>query len=645
MEKIPHNKQFFDGFTLDLTRGCLLRGNQEIPLEPKPFDALTYLVQNPGRLIRKAELMQALWPDTAVTEDSLVQCLIKVRNALGDHSHIIKTIPRRGYIFDTEVRDTSAAQMMTYTEETSGVHLIIEEGESDGQRTAATLPATANAVLLPEHSATSMQRLTTAFKHHPRVSAGALATLTLMATAFLYFTRPREAIDSIAVMPFVNVNGDPNVDYLSEGIGDNVIERLSRLPNLKKVIALNSVLRYKGKQTDPQEIGRELGVRAVLLGRIIQHGDDLSITTELVDVGDNSHLWSGQYNVKLADIMSLQVQIAQEISEKLRLRLSGEEKQQLTKRYTQSGEAYQLYMMGCYYRRRGTKEAFNKSMDYLEQATKKDPGYAPAYAELGEVYRNIAWRGFSLPKEVREKEELAALKALQIDDALAQAHIVMANIKEINFDWVGAEEEYKRALELDPNSVRAHQTYARHLEMFSRFDEALLSVRRAQELDPLDLEVNVELANVFTNSRQYDQAIQQHLKIVEMDPNFPDHGRLAELYQLKGMYQEATAELKKPNTPKAQLAYGYAVAGEKDEALKILDEMKQDQSQGRYVAPFAFALVYMGLGDKDQAFEWLNKTFDENPYRLSFLKVNPRFDGLRSDPRFTDLLRRMKLAA
>ena len=650
MQKISHRTRSFDGFTLDLTRGCLLRGNQEIKLPPKPYDALKYLVENSGRLISKRELIEALWPDTAVTDDSLVQCMKEVRRALGDDAQqIIKTVPRRGYIFEQEVRENApSAPVTTYTEETA-VQLIIEEEETDGLRmqAATALPSAGVVALLPEYRVGSVQRVATAIKQHKWSAASGLLTLAWVATAIFYFTRPTEAIDSIAVMPFVNVNGDPNVDYLSEGIGDSVIERLSRLPNLKRVIALNSVMRYKGKQTDPQTIGREFTVRAVLMGRVIQHGDDLSISTELVDVRDNSHLWSGQYNVKLADIMTLQVQIARDISEKLRLRLSGEEKQRLTRTYTQSGEAYQLYMMGCYYRRRGTKEAFDKSIDYLEQATKKDPGYAPAYAELGEVYRNISWRegGLWRPREVRQKEELAALKALQIDDMLAEAHVVMANIKEMDFDWAGAEQEYKRALELDPNSVRAHDAYGRYLRIFSRFDEALLHARRAQELEPLNLEVNADVAGVFNDLREYDRAIEQHLKILEMDPTFPDHGKLAETYQLKGMYEAALAELKKPNVPKAQLAYGYAVAGRKDEALKILDDMKQDQSEGHYVAPFAFALVYMGLGDNDRAFEWLDKTFDENPYRLSFLTVNPRFDGLRSDPRFTHLLRRMKLAA
>ena len=645
MQRVSHRTQSFDGFTLDLTRGCLLRGTQEIKLPPKPFEALKYLVENPGRLISKAELIETIWPDTAVTDDSLVQCLREVRRALGDEAQrIIKTVPRRGYIFDREVTVNSpSGPISTYTEETTGVQLIIEEEETDGLRRAAALPA-ATVPVLPEYKPISILRLATAIKQHKWIAAGVFATIALAATAFVYFTRPGEVIDSVAVMPFVNDSGDPNVEYLSEGVCDNIIERLSRLKNFKRVVPLNSVLRYKGKQTDPQAVGREFGVRAVLVVRVIQRGDDLLISTELVDVRNNSHLWSGQYTRKVADIMNVQVEIAQEISERLRLRLSGEEKERLAKHYTQSGEAYRLYMEGCYYRRRGTKDAFEKSIDYLVQATKQDPSYAPAYAELGEVYRNISWRGLALPKEVRQKEELAALKALQLDDGLAEAHVVMANIKEIDFDWPGAEQEFKRALELDPNSIRAHNAYARHLEIFGRFEEALVHLRRAQELDPLDLEVNTGIAENFGCSRQYDRAIEQFRKTFEMDPNFPAHGSLADVYQLKGMYEEALAELKQPNTPKAQLAFGYAVAGKKDEARKILEEMKQDQSRGRYVAPFAFALVYMGLGDNDKAFEWFNKTFDENPYRLSILKASPRFEGLRSDPRFTDLLRRMKLA-
>jgi len=632
-----------------LTRGCLLRGTEEIKLRSKPFEALKYLVDNPGRLISKTELIEVIWPDTAVTDDSLVQCMIEVRRALGDEAQqMIKTVPRRGYIFDRPVSDTASTAPVTTVTEESGVHLIIEEEETNGHGAieTAALPIASGVGLISSHRATSIERLTTAIRQHKQIAAIAVLTLVGAAAAIVYFTRPGEAIDSVAVMPFVNVNGDPNTEYLSEGISESVINNLSQLPSLKRVIALNSVLRYKGKQTDPQVVGRDLNVRAVLMGKLAQRGDDLAISVELVDVRDNRHLWGQQYTRKVADIMTVQTQIAQEISENLRLRLSGDEKKQLTKRYTQSGEAYQLYMLGRYYfRLRKGKEGLEKSIDYFEQAIKKDPNYAPAYAGLGETYRLLGWTSWLPAKEARQKEELATLRALQIDDALAEAHVLKANMKEIDLDWPGAEEEYKRALDLDPNSVRAHNTYAWHLEILGRFNEAKVHLTRAEELDPLELEVKMDIATLFTFLRLYDQAIEQFQKTIEMDPNYaPAYGRLAEAYMEKGMSEEAIAALKKGKVKAAQLGYAYAVTGKKDEAQKILDELKEQSKQGN-VAPFDFAILYLGLGDKNQAFEWFNKTFDENPYRIAFINVNPRFDSLRSDPRFTELLRRMKLAS
>lgn len=646
MQRIAHDTRSFDGFTLDLTRGCLLRGAQEIELARKPFEALKYLVENPGRLISNAELMQTLWPDTAVTPDSLVQCLGEVRIALSDkdNKQLIKNVPRRGYIFDRPVVSGPTA-LTTYTEE-KGVQIIIEEEETNGHAIVATpvLPIPRTDVLISAHEGTPFQRLTTAIKQHRRAAAIGVLSLAVAAAGIVYFTRPSEAIDSVAVMPFVNASGDPSTEYLSDGISESIINSLS--PNLK-VIALNSVLRYKGKQTDPQAVGRELNVSSVLMGRLTQRGDDLTINVELVDVRDNRHLWGQQYNRKLADITAVPTEIAQALSEKLRLKLSGDETKRLTKRYTQSGEAYRLYMLGRYYfRLRRGKEGLEKSIDYFDQAIKKDPSYAPAYAGMGETYRLLGWTGWLPAKEARQKEELATLNALKIDDSLAEAHVLLAHIRETNLDWPGAEQEYKRALELDPNSVRAHNTYAWHLEMFARFDEARLHLKRAQELDPLELEVNMDIATLYSFLRQYDQAIEQFKKTIQMDPSYPGaHWRLAATYQEKGMYEESITELKTGIIAPAQLAYGYAVAGKKDESRKILDELKQEQSKGQYVSPFAFATIYMGLGDKDQAFEWFNKTFDENPYRLSFINVDPRFDKLRSDPRFTDLLRRMKLVS
>jgi TolB-like protein/DNA-binding winged helix-turn-helix (wHTH) protein/Tfp pilus assembly protein PilF len=650
MQKLSHQTHSFAEFTLDLTRGCLQKGTDEIKLRPKSFEVLTYLVENNGRLIAKNELIRAVWLDTAVTDDSLVQCLKDIRHALGDEKQqIIKTVHGRGYIFDKEVSENGAALVTTYTEETAGVQVIIEEGESNAQDLAEVVPwvSSRNVELMAPKWSGRSGRLTTAIAHHRKVVALGTLALAVSAAAIFYATRPGEAIDSVAVMPFVNVSGDPNTEYLSEGISDGIIDRLSRLPNFK-VIALNSVLRYKGQETDPQEIGRKLNVRSVLMSRLVQRGDELTINVELVDVRDNRRLWGQQYSRKMSEIMTVPTEIAQDVSQKLRLRLTGDEERQLSKRYTQSNDAYQLHMLGRYWRRRFSQQGFNKSIAYLEQATKKDPTYAPAYAELGEVYRNLTWHGLLPAKEGREKEEWATLKALQIDNTLAEAHVLMANLKEIDLDWTGAEQEYRRALELDPNSVRAHETYAWNLEMVGRMDEALRHLRKAQELDPLSLDISWDIGVWFTFSRQPDRAIEQFQKAIAIDPNFgPAHAGIVNAYQAKGRHEEAIAELKKASTIQdrknsAQLGYAYAVAGRTDETRKILADLSEVAKQ-RFVSPFDFALLYIGLGEKDQAFEFLNKTFDENPYRIAFIKVNPRFDVLRSDARFSELLRRMKL--
>jgi len=651
MQTLSHQTRCFDDFTLDLTRGCLLRGQEEIKLRPKPYEALKYLVENPGRLISKTELIDVIWPDTAVTDDSLVQCLIEVRRALGDDAQqVIKTVPRRGYIFDRPVSDNASITPVTTVTEERGVHLVIEEEETNGHGDAETRRR-GDVLLLPA-SQSKVGYLVEAISKHKWAAAIGVLVLVGAVASGVYFTRPGETIDSIAVMPFVNVNNDPNLDYLSEGISENIIDRLSHVPNLKKVIALNSVLRYKGKQTDPQVVGRELGVRAVLMGRVTLRGDEVSITVELVDVQDNKHLWGGQYNRKLAEIMTVQTEIAQNISENLRLRLSGEETKRLTKRYTQSGEAYQLYITGQFYVRKRTKEGYEKAIECFEQAIKKDPEYAPAYVGLGRAYGFLGWIGALPPTEVREKKELAALRALQIDDALAEAHALLAHNKEVDLDWQAAEQEYKRALELDPNSVDVQAGYGWFLNDVGRSEEALLHLKRAQELDPLSLNLGADIGFVLYFSRQYDRAIEQFQKTLEMDPNFaPTHVRLGVTYLQKGMYEEAIAEQKKAmsldESPgrwgrAAVLGYAYAVAGKRSEAQKIFNDL-QELSKQRYVSPYNFALISMGLGDRDQTFEWLNKTYDEYPFTLVFLKVDPRYDSLRSDPRFDALLRRMKL--
>jgi len=473
-------------------------------------------------------------------------------------------------------------------------------------------------------------------KSHKRTALLAAATIVIATAAiayFAYFSKGGEAIDSVAVMPFVNVSGDPNTEYLSEGLSDSIINNLSQLPSLKKVSAFNSVLLYKGKQTDPQVVGRELGVRAVLMGRLVQRGDDLSISTELVDVRDNKRLWGEQYHRKLSDVLALQGEISREISEKLRLRLTGEERKQLAKRYTDNSDAYQAYLQGHYYTHKKSAAAVNKGIEHFEVAIKIDPSYAAAYAGLARAYYSTRENFVQLPEEARRKIESALLKALELDSNLAEAHALLGAIRQDQDDWSAAEKELKRAIDLNPNAWGVRWFYARYLAAIGRNDEAVVEAKRWLEVDPLS-----------------QSAIEFYRKATEMDPNYaPAHTNLARALVQKGMYDAAIAEFQKamaidssPPGRIAALAYTYAVSGKKAEARKMLAEL-DERAKHEIIAPVYFAIIYTGLGENDQAFDWLEKAYKDRtgpPY----LTIDLMLDSLRSDPRFADFARRKGLA-
>jgi TolB-like protein/Tfp pilus assembly protein PilF/predicted Ser/Thr protein kinase len=460
--------------------------------------------------------------------------------------------------------------------------------------------------------------------------------------------RGGETIDSVAVLPFVNAGGDPNAEYLSDGITESLINSLSQLPHLK-VMSRDSAFMYKGKDTDARTVGQALGVRAVLKGHVMQRGDDLEISAELVDARDDSHIWGQQYSRKAADIFALQGDLAKEMTTMLRVRLTGEDEKRMAKSYTVNPEAYQDYLKGRYWWNKRTEEGLNKGIDYFQQAIAKDPTYALAYAGLADCYSSLANDGFVPPKETFPRAKEAALKALEIDDTLAEAHASLGIIRTI-YDWdrSGAEKELQRAIGLNPSYATAHYFYRIALLQMGRFQEAIAEAKRAVELDPLSPVTNSGLGAGFLFARQYDQAIEQERKTLEMDPNF----RLAQdslglAYIQKSMYKEAIAEFEKalvlsPSNAGALsgLGYAYAVTGRRVDAQKVLDQLNELSHQ-EYVLPLVRAQIYAGLGDKDKAFEWLEKGFEERS--LMFTKVDPMFDPLRSDPRFADLLRRMNL--
>jgi eukaryotic-like serine/threonine-protein kinase len=543
--------------------------------------------------------------------------------------------------------DRSEGQAATKSDERAAVAITSES-------TAHTVDV---AIARP---ASSAEYLVGEIKRHKRGAVFAAAVMILAVTTFVYsFYLKRggehlapsgEAIDSLAVLPFVNETADPNTEYLADGISDSVINSLSRLPKLR-VISLNAVLRYRGKQIDPQAVGRDLNVRAVLMGSMTQQGDSLAISTELVDARDNRRLWGEQYNRKRSDILSVQEEIARKISEGLRLRLSGEEKKQLEKRYTQNTEAYFLYSLGRYHSEKLTKEGLKKGIEYYEKAIGVDPKYALAYVGLFSAYHDLQGRGFEIPKETWRKREWAALKAVELDDTLSEAHVALAVVKFYRLDRTGGEKECQRALELDPNSFEANRRYAIYLSYEARADEALVYAKRANELDQTRSRPG-DLGAVYFVARQYDAAIEEYLKAIEKSPaNANSHFLLGEAYVAKGMYKDGIAELQKAvaldNAPERwdrypMLAYAYAVSGKRDDALKILAEQKRLAKQ-RYIASYNFAIIYTGLDDKARAFEYLNKAYDEGMHLVQ-VPSRPLFDSLRSDPRYTELLHRLNRA-
>jgi eukaryotic-like serine/threonine-protein kinase len=478
----------------------------------------------------------------------------------------------------------------------------------------------------------------------------ALAGLLLVAIWFTLFRGRGEAIDSVAVLPFVNASTDPDTEYLSDGITETLIGQLSQIPRLK-VMARSTVFRYKGSKVDPQQVGRDLNVRAVLTGIVLQRGDTLTISMELMNVRDGSELWGRRYNRKLADILAVQEDIAREITDKLRLRLESEEEKRLTGHFTENPEAYQLYLKGRYYWNKRTPDGIQKAIEYFQAAIAKDPLYALAYAGLADCYHVPA-----NPLPPREKMPLAkaaAMKALQLDDTLVEAHTSLARVVyAYDWDWPAAENEFKRAIELNSRYAPAHQWYGGYLSATGRFREADAEKKTAQELEPLSLIINFEVGLASYFSRNYDQAIDQFQKTLELDANFPPpHTFLAAAYEQKGMFEEAIAALQRAITvtkgadktlAMASLGHVYAVSGKKTEARKTLAEL-QRLSEHSYVPATDVALVYAGLGEKDKAFAWLDKAYEEHSFSLSNLKVEPRFDPLRSDPRYADLLRRIGL--
>jgi eukaryotic-like serine/threonine-protein kinase len=464
--------------------------------------------------------------------------------------------------------------------------------------------------------------------------------------------RVSKSIHSLAVLPFENASGEAEHEYLSDGITGSLINTLATVPKLR-VMAQSTVFRYKGHKIDPQAIGRELNVRAVLTGRIMHVGSSLRIRTELVDVNTGSQLWGAQYNRKPDDIFVVQDEISDEISGKLRLQLTRAEKKRLTKHHTENAEAYRLYLQGRHHWNRWTEEGFYKAIEYFQQAVAKDPNYALAYTGVAESYVLLGWNSYLPPEDAFPEGKVAAMAALKLDPDLGEAHTPLAAVLWLHdWQWQQAQAEFQRSLELNPTYPTANHWHAEYVMTMGRQTEAIAKMKNSQELDPLSLIINVAIGWAFYMARRYDEAIDQLQRTVELDPNYPvAHWILGLLYRKTGRYDLAIAEGEKGvnlsgGSPlmRAALAHTYGKSGRANDALQVLDDLTT-LAKHKYVAPHFIAGIHIGLGNSDRAIEYLEKSYEEHCHWLIYLHIDPSMDSLRDDPRFQYLLHRVGLPA
>jgi serine/threonine-protein kinase len=498
--------------------------------------------------------------------------------------------------------------------------------------------------------ASSAEYVVTGIKHHKLAVGVGVLLLVAAVAAFGIYLHDRNSdttINSIAVMPFVNESGNPDVEYLSDGMTETLIGSLSQIPNLS-VKARGSVFFYKGKEITPKQIGKELGVQAVLLGRVAQRGDDLRLNLELVNAQSQDVLWSDTYNRKQSEVVTLQGEVARDVASKLKSRLSGSDVAKVEKTYTTNPEAYQLYLRGKFSWNKRTRQALKQAVDFYNQAIEKDPNYALAYSGLAETYVLFSSYDVAPADDSMPQAKAAAQRALAIDDSLAEAHTALGFYLS-NYEWdrTGSEKEYRRAIELKPNYATAHHWLGADLSNMKRFEESLVEMKRAEELDPLSGIIGTNFGDMLVFSRRYDEAIAQYKRTLLRNPNFAyAHRALGWAYGSKGMYQEALAETRAANQL-GSLGRGYlglwlSKSGNRAEALKVLEELKREATV-QYVQNYDFALIYIGLGDKEQAMNYLEKHMVARAETASSYAVAPELDALRSEPRFKEMLKRMNL--
>ena len=559
-------------------------------------------------------------------------------------------IARLQEILDRALAKNPADRYQRIEELRDELRAVLREIDPDASQ--ATSFTGGIAPVAPRHRAAA-DIFTPLLRYRKALAVAAGAVLLIIALGiYFYLSRSRPtAINSLAVLPFANASNDPGTEYLSDGITESLINSLSQLPALK-VRSRNSVFHYKGQEADPQRVGRDLDVRAVLTGRVEHRGDQIAINVELIDTKDDSHLWGERYMRPLSDLPRLQEELSRDITDKLRLRLSGAEQRQLVKNYATNSEAYQLYLQGRYYWNKRTEEGLQRGIEYFTRAIEKDSNYALAYSGLADCYSLLNVYNIGPATESNPKAREAATRALALDETLAEAHASLAFVSyRFDWNWAEAEQHFKRAIELKADYATAHQWYSAMLAAMGRFDESNTEARRAHELEPFSLTINSDVGRHLYYARQLEQALATHRQTLEMDRNFSRaHYELGYVLAQMGRHGEAVAEFQQAlaldqNSLNARvgLGYAYAVSGQKKQALQIIEQLNELAKQ-HYVSPYHLAVIYAGLGAREQALSNLEKAAEERFNWVVFIKVEPLFAGLHSEPRFAALVRRVRLS-
>jgi TolB-like protein/DNA-binding winged helix-turn-helix (wHTH) protein len=629
----------FNGFALDRARGCLLHDEEPVHLRPQSYRVLDFLVQHNGRLISNDALIEAVWDGRAVTDGAVGKCIEELRSVFGENGRqYLKNVRGRGYIFDREHPGEVQTIRETHSEEIDMVRVIVEETNGSSN---AVIPLAAPA----------------RWSHTGTLVVLSCVLLGVFVGAYRLFSarQPSTPITSIAVLPLKNESGNSEVDYLSDGMTESLINSLSRLPGLT-VKSRNAVFQYKGKDLDARTIATSLSVQAVLSGRFVQRGDDVTLYVSLVDGKTGNQIWGEQYDRKLDQLPSLERDTAKDIAERLNSKLREADHARLSRGLTENSEAYRTYLKGRYYWNSPARGGFAKSREYFQKAIDLDPTFSLGYAGLAHYYGFAAAQAMVPPDENWQRSEAAVKKALELDDSLAETYNALSGI-ELYYrrDWSAAERAFKRGLELNPASAEVRRHYAKCLIMFGRKDESVAQIQRTLEIEPLSVSYNLDAGRIYFWLGQYPQAVDHLTNTLELDPNvLPAHDVLGSVYEKMGNQKAAIAEWSKVFSliGSEELAtklistfeksgFETAVRMRGEERLRQLEERTK---RGEFVASSEYVSAYTMIGDKEKAFTWLEKAVQEHTRFALEFKVNPIYDSLRSDPRFQKLADSVKVA-